>query len=1273
MQQRKGIGDAIKNIEQAMLGSKLRHDRKYMKRFQDMKLLFNQLQQALDDQSYDNFVAYLNYTAGLRQQFQSTSNFRSPETTMVKDNIFGSQAATKIEISTFSDQFDIKRFLQQKYKHSSNTDGDYKEIGKSGFILIHNIGKGGFGKVHLGVSTKNLSEVALKFVDKNQSNMIDDSEWNNFIESEIKALERLNHANIVNLLGFNLNAFNNSENTVMLIFEYAPFGDMFNLLTKCKYLNFKIVKTYLSQILSALKYCHNMSPSPIVHRDIKPANLLFDKYFNIIIADFGLCKIEDKLRNETKYVQIGTPGYMAPEVAAPPEDCDEMKDDEISNVVSSACDIFSLGIVLWQMINGIYQSPFKHPQDVKYEYLRYNQELFWICQSSCRMMKFNSNLIDLKDLFVQMFKFNPNKRITASAIEKHKWYLSINGYNLNNSASDRIQFRNTMSNIYFGSIKHKNVINRPSTAISIKMHKKQSTRVNSLLQSNMKRNNSKSVYPEKVPAWRVKKGLVAIVGIGEYDNFLPNITNSVLRDYKTVIETFNFDYGYHVVYATHQTENTNNDNAYDNCNDNKTSHHDQDDSKTSLAYLLEKYNKMDEINTDFKLKWTYDDIGSFNDQLLHFVDTQLTQHQCKYDSLIYILSGHGFSNQLFYCSNGEEYSMTFTIAEFWNGACRALRNKPKLFIMDTDRGDARVQQRITTILKKKSSHTKKSTDHRATINTTNLDDVKSDDNDSTLEQTSVIYDTNNKLFKRTPIYVQQSHIMSVFSQNCQSIPKNVNNIGGLLIHSITKVLKSQLQLSSLQNNTQAAMTPTFDDILAQARVYLNRLFESRLNIDSVAIFDHKTLPYQLKFLPNRTTASLLNTPATINISQSETSPTHLNGTVPNAFVFPVSKKVESIQMQNPLIAMIAIGDYDGNVALSLEATVTDYKNVIEAFNIVRGYSMIYCTKSNQFKYMSGNTMSKNTLDKMNFDKNDFKIHWLSQDIIKYNKAVMKILQNENKYKYNHDGLIYFISGHSNTSNVIEVSNGDEFPLIKIFEHFHSDKLKHFIHRPKLFVIEVCRGQQTMHPKVDSSKPILQAVKEHENKQDAIDHSQYKSKISANDSKEKSITINSTVTTTNATSNSDDTNSNVNADTIDNSMNYFNYNYNYTSSILDQIYNYSNKQSYSRYIYATLEGFTALEPSMSAGGLLILSFCQSIKCDKYFNNYDLNEILIQTRKIMQNKLDMPMAARSIDINTNMFDKSKAKAKTKTKKQKVPIQVMDDRNGISKPVEFAPKQK
>jgi serine/threonine protein kinase len=88
------------------------------------------------------------------------------------------------------------------------------------------------------------------------------------------------------------------------------------------------------QMADALDYAHSKG---IVHRDIKPANVLMDSRGNTYLSDFGLARITDMDSQITGTGMLGTPTYMAPELA-------------LSNTLGPAVDIYALGVTLYQML-----------------------------------------------------------------------------------------------------------------------------------------------------------------------------------------------------------------------------------------------------------------------------------------------------------------------------------------------------------------------------------------------------------------------------------------------------------------------------------------------------------------------------------------------------------------------------------------------------------------------------------------------------------------------------------------------------------------------------------------------------------------------------------------------------------------------------------------------------------------------------------------------------------------------------------------------------------
>jgi len=188
------------------------------------------------------------------------------------------------------------------------------------------------------------------------------------------------------------------------VLEYAPKGELYDILFYTRALEENLARTYFQQIIDGLKACHDAN---VVHRDLKPQNLLFDENFNLKIADFGFAKICKSDKNEKmRETWVGTLGYRAPELHLRREyDC--------------KVDVFAVGVILFVMLNGY--PPFQQATITDKWFkpiIQENYEKFWKPHHESRV----ANMPFAKDLLERMLCADPAKRIDIDGIVNHKWF-----------------------------------------------------------------------------------------------------------------------------------------------------------------------------------------------------------------------------------------------------------------------------------------------------------------------------------------------------------------------------------------------------------------------------------------------------------------------------------------------------------------------------------------------------------------------------------------------------------------------------------------------------------------------------------------------------------------------------------------------------------------------------------------------------------------------------------------------------------------------------------
>lgn len=197
--------------------------------------------------------------------------------------------------------------------------------------IIECLGRGGMGVVYKARQKSLNRLVALKLLAPERAG---DAQFSAHFEKEARALAALNHPHIVGVYDFG-----ESGGYYYLLMEYVD-GVNLRQLLQTKRLTPKEALTIVPPVCDALQCAHDHG---IVHCDIKPENLLVDKSGVVKIADFGIARIVEPHTGSFEGALGGTGLAGTPDYAAP---------EQASGSADHRADIYSLGVVLYEMLTG---------------------------------------------------------------------------------------------------------------------------------------------------------------------------------------------------------------------------------------------------------------------------------------------------------------------------------------------------------------------------------------------------------------------------------------------------------------------------------------------------------------------------------------------------------------------------------------------------------------------------------------------------------------------------------------------------------------------------------------------------------------------------------------------------------------------------------------------------------------------------------------------------------------------------------------------------------
>ena len=270
-------------------------------------------------------------------------------------------------------------------------------------------------RVKLGTSQDG-TEYALKIF------RLDNPQFNDkafkLLKEEVEATNQLDHKHVVKYFEFKENATMIKKNgdqiqVAYIAQEMIAGGELFDYVANTGPFSEEICKYFFKQILQGVHYIHSKGFS---HRDLKPENILLDKYYDVKIVDFGFaCPLEGRDGSGTNRSQIGTPGYMAPEILA--------KQPYQGQVV----DLFALGVILFILYSGHPPFSMANEEDNYYKLLATNRsDLFWKAHSNPQRKPEGFYSEEFKDLLTCMLQFHPHQRLCVADIIGHPWLASGN-------------------------------------------------------------------------------------------------------------------------------------------------------------------------------------------------------------------------------------------------------------------------------------------------------------------------------------------------------------------------------------------------------------------------------------------------------------------------------------------------------------------------------------------------------------------------------------------------------------------------------------------------------------------------------------------------------------------------------------------------------------------------------------------------------------------------------------------------------------------------------
>jgi serine/threonine-protein kinase len=209
------------------------------------------------------------------------------------------------------------------------------------YRIIEEVGQGGMAVVYRACDEKLRREVAVKVL---HAHLLAEPESKARLEREARAVAKLNHDGILQIFDYS------SEDAASsyIVTEFIDGQTLKQFLANRKLPVPEMAALIVIALGEALCHAHSLG---IIHRDIKPENVMVRKDGVLKLMDFGVAQVVDLERMTVTGQILGSPAYMAPEVLD-------------GRTLDFRSDVFSVGVMLYQMATGVLPFTGKNPHEV---------------------------------------------------------------------------------------------------------------------------------------------------------------------------------------------------------------------------------------------------------------------------------------------------------------------------------------------------------------------------------------------------------------------------------------------------------------------------------------------------------------------------------------------------------------------------------------------------------------------------------------------------------------------------------------------------------------------------------------------------------------------------------------------------------------------------------------------------------------------------------------------------------------------------------------------